>query len=542
MLTFRIPLLLAFSLPTIGIFAQRSPVVDLGYAKYEGTFDSASNNTRFLGIRYAAPPIGPLRFHAPQNPVKVEKVQPATDLPPRCLQADQGYSATSPFRSQKRTIPADTEDCLFLSVYVPGNLSQAKDLEVVVWIHGGGYVAGGSLGLEYLPPGTEIQQGDDLVHESGNNVVAVVIQYRLGLFGFLPGEAVRKGGALNAGLLDQQFALRWVQNHINQFGGDPTKVTIWGLSAGAGSVLQHLVANGGKTTPPLFRGAITSSTFLPSQYAFNDTIPETLYNEVVSQTKCSTDSSPLECLRKVDAASLEVINVNINNSGFFGTFVFVPVVDGTLIRERPTVAISQGKLNGNALYSVTNTFEGNRFVNASTADTVQIAEYLSQLFPLFTSSDIKAAAAQYKALGSPFEQAAAIMGEAIFVCPTYFLLRGFRGPSFKGEFATFPGLHGIDEAYYFPSDNTNGIPPYNNTAFDKAFPEGFLTFVRELDPNKKFDINIIPRWSTWDKSSKVEMLFNKTEDGAPDIRPIATSKALLNRCNFWESVSARTAQ
>ncbi|KAJ7589890.1 Alpha/Beta hydrolase protein [Mycena floridula] len=490
-------------------------------------------------MRYAAPPLGSLRFVAPQNPLPVTAVQPATDLPPRCLQATQGNAATTPFRTEKRALPTDTEDCLFLNVYVPGNMSLAKGLDVVVWIHGGGYVEGGSLGFT---AGTDIQNGDDLVHESGNGVIAVVIQYRLGLFGFLPGEAVKKGGVLNAGLLDQQFALRWVQDHINKFGGDPTKVTIWGVSAGAGSVLQHLVANGGKTTPPLFRAAITSSTFLPSQYAYNDPIPETLYNEVILQTNCSTAASPLDCLREVDSAALEVVNVNINNSGFWGTFVFVPVVDGTLIRERPTIAISQGKLNGKALYSVTNTFEGRLFIDPSTVDTVQVPNYLTQLFPLFTASDVNAAAARYKGLGSSFDQVVAIMGEAIFICPTYFLLRSFKGPSFKGEFAIPPGGHGDDAAYYFPSTNPNGVPPYNNTAFDKAFPESFLTFVRSLDLNKKFDVNIIPQWSAWDESGKVEMLFNKTETGAPDIRPITTSNALLNRCNFWESVSVRTAQ
>ncbi|KAJ7589883.1 Alpha/Beta hydrolase protein [Mycena floridula] len=537
MLRFQIPLFLAFPLLTTGIFAQQSPVVDLGYARYQGTFDSASNNTHFLGMRYAAPPLGPLRFLAPQNLFPVEAVQPATDLPPRCLQATQGNASKTPFRVEKRALPADTEDCLFLNVYVPGNVSRANDLDVVVWIHGGGYVSGGTSGFT----GTDIQNGDDLIRESGNGVIAVVIQYRLGLFGFLPGEAVKKGGALNAGLLDQQFALRWVHDHISKFGGDPTKVTIWGESAGAGSVLQHLVANGGKTTPPLFRAAITSSTFLPSQYAYNDRIPETLYTEVISQTNCSTAASPLDCLRKVDSAALEAVNDNINNSGFFGTFVFVPVIDGTFIRERPTIAIGQGKLNGKALYSVTNTFEGRLFIDPSTADTVQVPNYLAQLFPLFTASDVKAATARYKGLGSSFDQVVAIMGEAIFICPTYFLLRSFKGPSFKGEFAIPPGGHGNDLAYYFPSTNPNGIPPYNNTAFDKAFPESFLTFVQSLNLNTKFDVNIIPQWKTW-KSGNAEMLFNETEAGVPDIRPITTSNALLNRCDFWESVSARTAQ
>jgi cholinesterase len=165
-------------------------------------------------------------------------------------------------------------------------------------------------------------------------------------------------------------------------------VTIWGESAGAGSVLQHLIANGGNTQPALFRAAITSSTFLPSQYEFNDRIPEArhyvhcrllkngaddhslhrfftpnlfhrasrehdwmiknifIYAFSYLDNSCSTSTDTLACLREVDVNTLQAANVNICNSVFFGTFAFVPVVDGTLITERPTQLLKQGKVNG----------------------------------------------------------------------------------------------------------------------------------------------------------------------------------------------------
>ncbi|PPQ68679.1 hypothetical protein CVT26_002961 [Gymnopilus dilepis] len=539
--------------------APAPPVVNLGYAQYEGATvqDKVTNatHTQFLGIRYAAPPTGSLRFRAPAAPAFTAGVQQANAEPAECFQAGDGVAATTPFRfgsgstaSKRAAAAGPSEDCLFLNVYVPGNLGQKKNLPVVFWIHGGGYVGGSASSFD----------GNDLVRESGEEVIAVVIQYRLGVFGFLPGQQVKNAGALNAGLLDQQFALKWVQQHIRLFGGDPQQVTIWGESAGAGSVLQHVVANGGRTSPPLFRAAMTSSTFLPSQYKFNDPIPEALFSETVAQTayvllasvpcspyltilqiRCSSAANALECLRQVDANTLQAANTQINLAGFFGTFVFVPVVDGTFITDRPTQMLREQRTNGEIVLTVTNAFEGTVFVNQTAAALMTPAEYVTQLFPNFNAAQIQATAAQYKGLGSNAFVNSAIMGESIFICPTYFLLRSFSGVGFKGEFAIPPALHGQDVAYYF----TNGQPPpFSNPQFDKAFAEAFLDFVRFLNTNVKWDPQNTetPLWPTWSGSN--EMLFNMTTAGAPDIRLIHTSSALLERCNFWQSVSAATAQ
>ncbi|KAG7448366.1 alpha/beta-hydrolase [Guyanagaster necrorhizus] len=517
--------------------AQSSPVIDLGYAKYRGVFDpSISNNTQFLGVRFAAPPTGSLRWQAPRTPDFVDAIQDATSEPDECLQAGMGTGATNPFPANKRAPSiAESEDCLFLNVYVPGQLdsqTSGKNLPVVVWIHGGGYVFGGA----------DPYDGNDLVLESGDKVVAVIIQYRLGLFGFLAGESVKANGVLNAGLLDQQFALQWVQEHITKFGGDPSRVTIWGESAGAGSVLQQVIANGGQTFPPLFRAAITSSSFLPSQYAYNDVVPEFLYNTVVSRTNCTSAADSLTCLRNADAGVLEEINVDLCTSGFFGTFVFVPVVDGDFIRQRPTVALGEGKVNGEVVMSVTNSDEGLVFVDLSTANTVQVPDYLTQLFPTLSAQQRDVAVAKYASLGTPIEQVTAIMGESIFVCPTYFLLRAFKGKAFKGQFAIPPGTHGSDVVYYFPS--ANDVPAYNNTDFDKAFAESFLAFVVSLDPNETFEPTITPTWEpfSFQPGHEVEMRFNETESGAPAVMPFTTASDLLDRCSFWESVGPEIGQ
>jgi len=280
--------------------------------------------------------------------------------------------------------------------------------------------------------GTDVFDGNNLVREGGEGVVAVIIQYRLGVFGFLAGQKVHDDGTLNAGLLDQQFALQWVQRHISKFGGDPRRVAIWGESAGAGSVLQHVVANNGNTHPPLFRAAITSSTYLPSQYAYNHRIPEQLFAQIANATGCSSAKHTLDCLRQVDVNLLQQANGDTGNSGFFGTFLFVPVVDGRFITKRPTQLLREGKVNGEAVLTVTNTFEGALFVDIkNTENTVKTPTYLANLFPDFRDFEVALGTAQYAHVGSPIDQAIAIMGESIFICPTYYLLRAFKNKGFK---------------------------------------------------------------------------------------------------------------
>ncbi|KAF5361010.1 hypothetical protein D9756_005128 [Leucocoprinus leucothites] len=520
--------------------AQPTATVDLGYAEYEGSVNHQTGNIEFLGIRYAAAPTGSLRWREPQQPQKVSGIQQANTHPDTCWQTGAGIAPVTPFPTrnshhQKRDSPPPSEDCLFLNVATPVNGNGS--LPVVVWIHGGGYMGRSAFGFE---PG-------DLIHDAGGSVVGVAIQYRLGVFGFLSSQKVHDGGVLNAGLLDQRFALQWVQSHISKFGGDPNKVTIWGESAGAGSVLQHIVADDGNTQPPLFHAAITSSTFLPSQYAFNDPFQEQLFSEVVNGTGCSSVKDALECLRQVDVTTLQEVNGSVGNSSFFGTFIFVPVVDGKLIPRRPTQILRDGRVNGKAFLAMTNTFEGALFVDPGTASSVQVPEYLVNLFPRFGKAQVQEGTALYAKQGAPIDQAIGIMGESIFICPTYLLLRAFKGKGFKGEFAIPPGGHAQDIVYYFPSFPSEmipgGVPPFNNPTFINNFAQSFLNFAMNLDPNVKWDPkNTVPRWARWNEEDVTEMLFNKTDSGEPVFHSIRTSGDLLERCDFWESVSAITAQ
>ncbi|KAJ7692098.1 Alpha/Beta hydrolase protein [Mycena rosella] len=478
-----------------------APIVDLGYAQYQGTVDTSTNITTFLGIRYAAAPIDELRFRAPQPPTNITRVQQATMQPNRCFQASSGTLPTNPLRP--RAIEVDTgEDCLFLSILFPRDADRVPQrlLPTIVWIHGGGYLAESS----------SMYRGTDLIHESNRGVVAIVIQYGLGVFGFLPGQEVKKNGTLNAGLLDQDFALRWVNKYIFKFGGDPSKVTIWGESAGTGSVLQQVVANDGQRKPQLFREAITSSTFLPSQYKYNNRIPELLYSEVVDQTNCTAAADSVACLRTADVNALENANLNINAAGFFGTWVFIPVVDDEFIKQRPMLSLAQGKVNGEALLSVTNTFEGNDFVNQSTADTANAPRYALDLFPNFGPTEADCVGALYGGLSTHhFKLTLSKANQFLYVPHT----------TCSAPLAVTPGRanspshweHITDVPYYFPSyevDNGITFAIFNNTAFVNAFAQLFTSFAISLDPNVKIDpTTITPEWNKWDVR-QVEMLFN----------------------------------
>ncbi|KAJ7781748.1 Alpha/Beta hydrolase protein [Mycena maculata] len=469
-----------------------TPIV--GYAQYQGVVDTDLNITKFLGMCHAAPTE---TRQAPASPSNISGIQQASSAPPQCY---QGAASSNPLDPQ-------TEDCLFLSVYSPNFNCTTESLPTVVWIHGGDYVWGSA--IEY--------NGTELVLESNREVVAIVIQYRLGLFGFLAGQQVKDGGALNAGLLDQDFALRWINknvHHSSAFSGDPDKVTIWGESAGAGSVLQHIVANNGNTVPQLFRAAITSSTFVPSQYRYNDVIPQV---NVLDFFGC-TEPNTLDCLRALHSTSLQDINENTILGSFYGTSTFGPVVDGPFIAQSPTDALAQGLVNGDILLSVTNTDEGVIFVNQS-AD-FDVAQY----------REGEAVESVYQSVGSPLDQVNAIMGESILICPTYRLLAAFPGKSFKGEYAVPPAQHGDDIFYYFPSFSflDDGIS-FNNTAFIDAFDGGFLSFVANLNSNAKLPPTITPAWPKWSHAMN-EMVFNRTELGEPSIAMAPTSQGLLSRC------------
>ncbi|KAK5661966.1 hypothetical protein OQA88_10077 [Cercophora sp. LCS_1] len=152
------------------------------------------------------------------------------------------------------------EDCLFLDVYVPGKALRNPSLKlpVVVWIFGGAYMFG-----EKSMPNLPLYDGSGMMGTVDNGMIFVSMNYRLPTFGWLGGTTVEREGVPNAGLWDQRAAFQWVRDHIHLLGGDPTKVTAVGESAGAGSIIHHLVGNGGELDPLLSKAILQSPAFQP---------------------------------------------------------------------------------------------------------------------------------------------------------------------------------------------------------------------------------------------------------------------------------------
>lgn len=202
--------------------------VDLGYQVYRGVANPDTGLNSWHGIRFAAPPTGPLRWQAPQPPATDRTaVVEATAFGPVCMQNNAATAAGPGSPAELDALNVDaSEDCLFLNVQAPAGAAEGS-LPVLVWIHGGGYGAGNGR-VDFT----------SLLAANEREFVAVSIQYRLGAFGFLASDEVYRKGVVNAGILDQQFALKWVQSHIGLFGGNASQVTIAGSSVSKAAALQ----------------------------------------------------------------------------------------------------------------------------------------------------------------------------------------------------------------------------------------------------------------------------------------------------------------
>ncbi|HVF89421.1 MAG TPA: carboxylesterase/lipase family protein [Blastocatellia bacterium] len=306
----------------------------------------------YKGIPFAAPPVGNLRWKPPQ-PVKAwTGVRECTAFGAACPQIDLLE------RLYGQKLGPTSEDCLYLNVWTPSKKSSDR-LPVMVWIHGGSYTMGSGATAAY--------DGEALARQG---VIVVTINYRLGPFGFFAHPELSKesshGSSGNYGLLDQIASLQWVRRNIASFGGDPSRVTVFGESAGAGSICYLMSSPLAKG---LFHRAIAQSG---SAFGQNRHLRETWYGlepmekvgeRVAAQLGCDKEKDVLSALRAKSSDEL-LKGSNLASSFFFsdGGNRFAPIVDGWVIPDDPGAIFLAGKQNSVPLISGTNADEGTIFM------------------------------------------------------------------------------------------------------------------------------------------------------------------------------------
>ncbi|KAF6117570.1 butyrylcholinesterase [Phyllostomus discolor] len=305
--------------------------------------------TAFLGIPYAQPPLGRLRFRKPQSLTKWSDIWNATKYSNSCYQnTDQSFPG---FIGSEMWNPNTdlSEDCLYLNVWIP--VPKPKNATVMVWIYGGGFQTGTSS----LP----VYDGKFLARVE--RVIVVSMNYRVGALGFLalPGNSEAPG---NMGLFDQQLALQWVQKNIAAFGGNPKSVTLFGESAGAASVSLHLLS---PRSHPLFTRAILQSGSSNARWAVNSL--EEARNRTLTLAKfmgCFRDNETeiIKCLRNKDPQEILLNEVFIVPYGTLLQVPFGPLVDGDFLTDMPDTLLQLGQFKKTQILVGVNKDEGTAFL------------------------------------------------------------------------------------------------------------------------------------------------------------------------------------
>lgn len=497
---------------------------------------------QFLGIPYAAPPLGELRWTPPQSFGRWHGVFEATQLGDECPQLD-------PIGNQ-----LGNEDCLFLNVYTPGfrkSRHKHNGLPVMVWIHGGSLTGGA--GGRYDPT--------PLVEKG--KVIVVTLNYRLGLLGFFAHPAIDAEGHLNGnyGLMDQQFALQWVQRNIAAFGGDPDRVTIFGESAGGLSVYSHLAS---PTAAGLFHGAIAQSGAYASFQPYMQRIVPLAQAEVqgsdlipggttfASLMGCSDGTA--QCLRNTSAATLASVPLP------FGVY---PFVDGTVLPLPPGVAFFSGQFINRVpvitgsnrdewrLYvAIGYDYTGNPLTDAGYPQAVAdfallpvndpiVQLLVNVLYPLSNYPPPPGLAS-----GAPFALGA-LGTAAFFACPARnaALLLSQHVPTYAYEFndpnaplsfglppASFPlGSYHVSEIQYLL--NVYGIPsPFSpdQRQLSDAMIRYWSQFAKTGDPN----VSNTPVWSPYSAAT------DQYQSLAPPTPTIEVSFDTVHKCSLFWSAAA----
>ncbi|VDK42790.1 unnamed protein product [Anisakis simplex] len=327
--------------------------------------------TQFLGIPFAEPPLGQLRFRKPKAKLPWRTPLNATRLPNSCVQSLDTYFGEFEGATMWNSNVPSSEDCLYLNVVVPGEIDPNKKLPVMVWVYGGGFWSGCVT--------LDIYDGKILASEE--NVIFVAMNYRVSVFGFL--YMGREEAPGNMGLWDQLLSLKWVHKNIDLFGGDPNQVTLFGESAGAAAVSMHVLS---PKSAPYFQRAIVQSGSATSHWAMKSrqvaiARSVALYEDM----RCGNMSKDPQHwdLDKVLRCLLDAPAELLRDSEWapvmeFVDFPWVPVIDGDFLIEQPSSSLKQGGFKRAPLLAGSNLDESIYFIVYQLADVFPPKDFFTK--------------------------------------------------------------------------------------------------------------------------------------------------------------------
>ncbi|KAH6847818.1 Alpha/Beta hydrolase protein [Chaetomium sp. MPI-CAGE-AT-0009] len=542
-------------LPGVLASCQTAPVATTLNGTYTGRYLAEFSQDLFLGIPFAQ--AGRL-----QNPTPLNEAWEGT-------RSAEWYGTICPVPASERSVrnanvTGKSDDCLNLNIIRPSRASlrdrdRDEKLPVAVWLYGGAFADG--FGADLNSNFSWVVQASVA---QGTPIMAVTLNYRVGFFGFPGGEEVAAAGLTNLGLKDQRQALRWVRENIGAFGGDPDKVTVWGQSAGANSIVYQLLAYGGQSDEKLFRGAILSSGTIGIGNAIRPDREDAVqgYRRILNGTGCLDAADTLACLRE---APLDVLFDVASSTPTTPTWW--PTIDGDFLTQPPSLQLAAGAIQRDvSLLLGTNDDEGfvmSNLLGPGTETESELQTLLQTVFPFAQNSTISRLLAAYplsapsppyslpisstpqfcaalraanQTCGAQYRRLAAIMGD-------YALIHGRRDvaaqfaelglTAYTWRFSAWPtsfpldtslegqpgfAAHGAEYAYFFrfPRDyelygNNPHVPDSSaHRALSEAISTRLIAYVYSGDPNF-VEVPGVPAWPKYSVENPSNLVLNATE-------------------------------